>query len=157
MKKSTRMKEMGRGKEKDFDLSSSPVVPRIPPYNALVDPNMCHFFENRNIQELLMKTGQIDYSGRVMEHERNKFKLTILEKEFARAEEQQRRRLDEENMIRYRIQRKRIIELENSRKLALIGRVKREKEFSREILSTARFSAEMMSKTTSPHKTSSTF
>ena len=51
-------------------------------YNALRDPNMRHYFENRAVQTHLYATGQIDKAGRVIDLERNKSKFHIIEQEF---------------------------------------------------------------------------
>jgi hypothetical protein len=136
----SRMQEVKvKERERGFDLSMRKTNKSfIPPYNALVDPNMCHYFENRNLQSLLLRTGQIDMTGRVIELEKNKFKLTIIEKEFSRAEENEKKiRADEED-IRYRIQRKRINEIEKTRKECLLSKFRKEREFARDILSTVR-------------------
>ena len=125
-----------RDRERGFLLSQQ--SSRIPPYNALIDKNMCHYFENRNIQQHLMRTGQIDRTGRVLEMDKNKYKLNILYKEFQRAEEEEKKRQAEEEEMRYRIHRKRIAELEKSRKELLISKLKKEKDFTRTILQTLR-------------------
>ena len=127
-------------REQGFDLSS--VRTRLPEYNALFDPNMRHFFENRNIQRHLHKTGQvafkswvdsigfrvccgccsrlfrgvlfsglsnpcaplvvaqIDKNGRVIDLERAKAKLSIIEQEFKNAERTEHLRLKEEEDMR---------------------------------------------------------
>ena len=69
-------------------------------YNALFDPNMRHYFENKKIQEHLYKTGQIDKHGRVINVEANKSKVLILEREFAEAEKVEERRMREELEMR---------------------------------------------------------
>lgn len=126
-----------RDKEMGFDLSIKDTN-RIPEYNSLVDPKMCHFFENRGVQSHLMRTGQIDLTGRVVSLEKNKFKLNILEKEFSRAEMEQKRKEAEEEEIRHRIQRKRILQLERARKEELITNIRKDKAFSKSILETFR-------------------
>ncbi len=72
----------------------------LPSYNALYDPNMRHFFENENTQRLLYQSGQIDKHGRVIDLEKNKSKLFILEKEFKTAEKIEERRQKEELEMR---------------------------------------------------------
>lgn len=69
-------------------------------YNALYDPNMRHFFESRNNQLLLYRTGQIDSNGRVIDPDKNKSKLFILEREFKEAERIEERRQKEEMEMR---------------------------------------------------------
>ena len=85
-----------------------------------------------------MRTGQIDRTGRVLEMDKNKYKLNILYKEFQRVEEEEKKRQAEEAEMRYRIQRRRLLELEKSRKEILISKLKKEKEFTRTIIQTLR-------------------
>ena len=59
---------------------------RLNEYNSLYDPNMRHFFENKKVQGHLYSTGQIDRHGRVIDLDKNKSKLHVLEREFERAE-----------------------------------------------------------------------
>lgn len=86
-------------REKEFDLGNVGAV-RLQSYNALFDPNMRHFFESKHTQYLLYKTGQIDQHGRVIDLEKNKSKLFILEKEFAAAEKLEEQRQKEEMEMR---------------------------------------------------------
>ena len=74
-----------KSREDGWDLTSCRTA-TMPAYNALYDPNMRHYFENTTIQSHLYKTGQIDKSGRVIDLERNKSKLNIIEREFKEAE-----------------------------------------------------------------------
>jgi hypothetical protein len=69
-------------------------------YNALVDPNMRHHFENSKLQRLLYETGQIDRHGRVIDMRKNVGKLHILEREFTRAEKIEEQRRKEEIEMR---------------------------------------------------------
>ena len=85
-------------KEKGFNLSALQSV-KLNEYNALYDPNMRHFFESKINQNLLYKTGQIDSHGRVIDYEKNKSKLHILEREFKEAERvEEKRQLEEKEM-----------------------------------------------------------
>ena len=126
-------------KEKGFALTGLHSV-RLNEYNALYDPNMRHFFESKNNQLLLYRTGQIDSNGRVIDLDKNKSKLFILEREFKEAEKIEERRQKEELEMRYRVQRKRFNELERLRKLEILQKLKAERELSKEIVSTLRLS-----------------
>jgi hypothetical protein len=86
-------------REKGFNTSALQSV-RLKEYNALYDPNMRHFFENKHNQALLYKTGQIDSHGRVIDYEKNKSKLHILEREFKEAEKVEEKRQQEEKEMR---------------------------------------------------------
>jgi len=72
-------------------------------YNALQDPNMQHYFENKKIQSHLYLTGQIDKHGRIIDEKKNKGKLKILEREFKQAEIVEERRRAEETEMRVSI------------------------------------------------------
>ena len=63
----------------------------------------------------MYKTGQIDKSGRVIDLERNKSKLNIIEREFKEAENSEYWRQKEEEEMRYRVQRKRHAALDRAR------------------------------------------
>ena len=89
-------------REQGFNISNLGAV-RLPSYNALYDPNMRHFFENEHTQRLLYGSGQIDKHGRVIDLEKNKSKLFILEKEFEAAEKIEEKRQKEELEMRVSI------------------------------------------------------
>lgn len=86
-------------KEKGFNVSGLQSV-KLKEYNALYDPNMRHFFESKHNQNLLYRTGQIDSHGRVIDYEKNKSKLHILEREFKEAEKVEEKRQHEEREMR---------------------------------------------------------
>lgn len=88
-----------KSREDNFNLSGLNYVKR-PEYNALFDPNMRHFFQNGKVQRYLYHTGQIDAHGRVIDLEKNKSKICILDKEFAEAQKVEERRLKEEAEMR---------------------------------------------------------
>lgn len=100
---SPKAKQAARFKKKEmgFDLSSVPHA-KLNEYNALLDPNMRHFFENKSVQNILYNTGQIDVHGRIINLDRNKSKLHILEREFEEAEKVEERRMKEELEMRVR-------------------------------------------------------
>lgn len=132
--------EVFEKREKGFALSGLQAV-TLKEYNALYDPNMRHFFESKNNQFLLYKTGQIDSNGRVIDLDKSKSKLFILEREFKEAERIEDRRQKEEMEMRYRVQRKRFNELERLRKLEILNKLKAERELSKEIVATLKLSA----------------
>lgn len=88
-------------KEQGFNISGLQSV-KLKEYNALYDPNMRHFFESKHNQNLLYRTGQIDSHGRVIDYEKNKSKLHILEREFKEAERVEEKRQQEEREMRVR-------------------------------------------------------
>lgn len=135
-----REEEKLRGKEMGFQMGNLNVV-KLKEYNSLHDPNMRHFFENRSVQALLYRTGQIDRHGRVIDLEKNKAKINILEREFSRAEIIEERRQKDEMEMRYRVQRKRFNELERIRKEEILHKLKHDRDLSKEIINTMRSSS----------------
>ncbi|CAM9531343.1 unnamed protein product [Phaeothamnion confervicola] len=103
-------------------------------YNALADPNMRHYFENVNTQRHLLATGQIDREGRIIDLDRAKSKLHIIEHEFAQAELCERLRAQEEERLRERVRLKRHAALQDARREAQVARVKEDRRIRREIL-----------------------
>jgi len=127
-------------RERGFNIGNLGAA-KLNDYNALLDPNMRHFFESRQNQFLLYNTGQIDAHGRVIDYDKNKSKLHILEREFKEAERVEEKRLQEEKEMRHRVQRKRFNELERAKKSEILERLKAERELSREIVKTLQLSA----------------
>lgn len=139
-KKAESQRDNAEKRERGFQLTGLQSF-QLKEYNALHDPNMRHFFESKNNQYLLYRTGQIDSNGRVIELDKNKSKLFILEREFKEAERIEERRQKEEMEMRYRVQRKRFNELEKMRKLEILEKLKAERDLSKEIVATLRLSA----------------
>lgn len=73
---------------------------RLPEYNALFDPNMRHYFENKKIQRHLYNSGQIDRHGRCIDLDKNRSRIAILEKEFSNAEKAEEKRMSDEMEMR---------------------------------------------------------
>lgn len=107
-------------------------------YNALRDPNMRHYFENRSVQTHLYKTGQIDKAGRVIDLERNKSKFHIIEQEFKAAERLEFWRKKEESEMRHRVQQKRHEALSRSRRSERLLKMKEDRRIRQEIVRAAR-------------------
>lgn len=61
---------------------------------------MRHFFENKGVQDHLFKSGLIDHHGRVINLDKNKSKILILEREFREAQKVEERRMKEEAEMR---------------------------------------------------------
>jgi hypothetical protein len=102
MSKELMRQDLLERREKGFNTSGLQSV-KLKEYNALYDPNMRHFFESKINQNLLYRTGQIDSHGRVIDYEKNKSKLHILEREFKEAERVEEKRLLEEREMRVRM------------------------------------------------------
>lgn len=124
-------------REAGFDLSFCSTA-KLPNYNSLYDPNMRHFFENKTTQRHLLKTGQIDRNGRVIDLEKNKSKLHIIEQEFKSAERIEYWRQKEEEDMRYRVQQKRHAALERARSQEKLAKLKEDRGIRREIVAATR-------------------
>ena len=124
-------------REDGFNVRNLGAV-KLKEYNALYDPNMRHYFENKKVQKLLYETGQIDKYGRVIDLEKVRSRINILEREFKEAESVEEGLQREELQMRYRIQRKRFNELEKTRHADILQKLKLERDLSREILTTMR-------------------
>jgi len=119
----------------EWDLTSCSGA-KLPDYNALMDPNMRHYFENRIVQKHLYTSGQIDRAGRVIDLERgrNKSKLQIIDQEFKTAEKMEYWRQKEEEEMRYRVQKKRHHALERARKQEKLMKMKDDRRIRQEIV-----------------------
>lgn len=124
-------------RESGWDLSGLNSA-KLGPYNALFDPNMRHFFENRVLQKHLQNTGQIDKDGRVIDLELNKSKMAIIEQEFKAAEKVEAWRQKEEEEMRYRVQQKRHAALERARAQERLAKIKEDRLIGREIIRATR-------------------
>ncbi|KAG5182016.1 hypothetical protein JKP88DRAFT_320403 [Tribonema minus] len=93
-----------RTREQSWDGRCCTSNERLPEYNALYDVNMRHFFENTSTQSHLLKTGQIDVNGRVVNLGRARGKLHIIEAEFKQAELCEVWREREEADVRAKVQ-----------------------------------------------------
>lgn len=124
-------------RESGWDLSGLNST-KLGPYNALFDPNMRHFFENRVLQRHLQSTGQIDKDGRVIDLELNKSKIFIIEQEFKAAEKVETWRQKEEEEMRYRVQQKRHAALERARAQEKLSKIKEDRQVGREIIRATR-------------------
>jgi hypothetical protein len=107
---------------------------KLPKYNALTDPNLRHHFESRKIQSHLLKSGLIDYQGRVIDIDASKSKLAVIEREFTNAEKAEFQRMRDEAEMRRRVQKKRHEALEISRRAEMIAKVHEDRKIRREIL-----------------------
>jgi hypothetical protein len=118
-----------------WDLTSC-VNAKLPSYDALMDPNMRHFFENRSVQKHLYSSGQIDRAGRVIDLERgrNKSKLQIIDQEFKAAERMEYWRQKEEEEMRYRVQKKRHQALDRARQQEKLMKMKDDRRIRQEIV-----------------------
>ena len=110
----------------------------VPRYNALSDGNLRHYFENGKLQGHLYQVGLIDQSGRVIDVEKHKGKIAIIEQEFKHAEKSEYLRQKEEDDMRRRVQLKRHAALNEARREERIMKIKEERLIRQEIVAASR-------------------
>jgi len=125
-----------KARESAFDTNTS--NDKLPDYNALFDANLRHYFENRRVQRHLYGNGMIDREGRIIDLDKNKAKLSIIEQEFKSAELEEEQRLREEEEMRRRVQKKRHEALERARLAERMMKVKEDRNIRREIVRVTR-------------------
>lgn len=89
-------------------------------------------------------TLQIDREGRIIDLEKNKAKLSIIEQEFKNAEAEEMARLREEDEMRKRVQKKRHEALDKARVAERMVKMKEDRQIRREIVRVTR--GDMMTK-----------
>lgn len=165
-KQKAKLREARALKAREAAFDTNTANDRLPGYNALFDANLRHYFENRRVQRHLYSNGmvrvccvaalatslrsdtclapQIDREGRIIDLEKNKAKLSIIEQEFKSAEAEEEQRLREEEEMRRRVQKKRHEALERARLAERMMKVKEDRNIRREIVRVTR--GEMMEK-----------
>ena len=123
-------------KEKGWNLNTSNVT--LPTYNGLYDRNLRHHFESRAVQGNLFRLGMVDREGRVLDIEKQKSKLFIIEQEFKAAEKAEKMRMREEADMRARVQAKRHETLERGRRAERLMKIKDDRRIRSEILRAAK-------------------
>ena len=126
--------------EEGWNLRVSPFTTedKLPKYQGLYDPNLRHHFESRAVQSNLFRLGMIDREGRVLDIEKQKSKLFIIEQEFKAAEKSEIMRLREEADMRQRVQSKRHETLERGRRAEKLMKIKDDRRIRSEILRAAK-------------------
>lgn len=137
MPSTSKSQEYLRQRENGFSLSGAHQE-RLPTYNALMDRNLRHHFESRSRQSHLNDLGLIDAHGRVVDLEKHKAKLSIIEQEFKLAEQAEQRKSRDEDEIRRRVQLKRHDALHDARRKEKLVQLKEEKKIAREIVQAAK-------------------
>eukprot|EP00753_Platysulcus_tardus_P006828 PLAT14611.1.p1 GENE.PLAT14611.1~~PLAT14611.1.p1 ORF type:complete len:225 (+),score=88.95 PLAT14611.1:41-715(+) len=132
-KRRLRKKEVQRmrARERGFVIATKE---KLPEYNPLHDRNLRHYFESRRVQKLLHRGGMIDREGRVIDLERNKSKLFIIEQEFKNAERAEEERAREEEVLRQQVHTKRLRALEEKMVKSRLQKIKEDRMLRREIL-----------------------
>ena len=122
--------------EEGWNLRTAQV--KLKKYEGLYDPNLRHHFESRAVQHNLFRLGMIDREGRVLDIEKQKSKLFIIEQEFKSAEKAETMRLREEADMRQRVQSMRHETLERGRRAEQLMKIKDDRRIRSEILRAAK-------------------
>jgi hypothetical protein len=106
---------------------------KIPRYQSLQDTALSKFYEHRRVQEHLLQMGLIDHDGHVIDLDKHKSKLNIIEQEFAKAEKEEDLKAREERDMRKRVQKKRHDALELARVQRRMAQMKEDRAIQRQI------------------------
>eukprot|EP00164_Ancoracysta_twista_P005618 GFYU01007703.1.p1 GENE.GFYU01007703.1~~GFYU01007703.1.p1 ORF type:complete len:247 (-),score=33.35 GFYU01007703.1:208-948(-) len=118
----------------DFNLSTT--AWKLHEYSSLTDGHLRHFFETPEHKKHLYKSGLIDKQGRVIDAEKNKSKLYIIEQEFKSAERAELQRKKDEEEMRRRIQLKRHEAIEQARNAERMAKLKEDRRRRQEYIRT---------------------
>lgn len=119
-------------KEKQFDNNTAKV--QLPEYNALRDSNLRQYFESPNTIKYLHRIGFVDHSGHIVDLDKNKAKVAIIEQEFKYAEKAESLRLREEEAARRMVQMRRHHALKEAQKHEKVRRLKEENRIRQELI-----------------------
>jgi hypothetical protein len=128
-------------------------------YNPLYDANLRNFFSGNSVRSTLFRLGmvsvgaagfcasaatcnargtQIDREGRVIDADKHKGKLHIIEQEFANVEKEEEERLKEEEEIRRRVRIKRHEAIARAQQLERLAKIREDRRIRSEIVRIAR-------------------
>eukprot|EP00277_Geminigera_cryophila_P016659 CAMPEP_0179437432 /NCGR_PEP_ID=MMETSP0799-20121207/21328_1 /TAXON_ID=46947 /ORGANISM="Geminigera cryophila, Strain CCMP2564" /LENGTH=189 /DNA_ID=CAMNT_0021218369 /DNA_START=145 /DNA_END=714 /DNA_ORIENTATION=+ len=120
-------------RERGFSLGTAPAP--LPSYDALRDGNLRQYFESKTVQKFLQGSGWIDKEGRIVDLDKFRSKLNIIEQEFKYAEKTEFWRLKEEEEMRRTIQMKRERALTEAKRIERARRIKEENRIRKGIIS----------------------
>mmetsp|Transcript_12850 Transcript_12850/g.25588 ORF Transcript_12850/g.25588 Transcript_12850/m.25588 type:complete len:216 (-) Transcript_12850:94-741(-) len=120
-------------RESNFQLSSAPAP--LPTYDALRDANLRQYFESRTVQKYLQSSGWVDKDGKIVDLDKFRGKLNIIEQEFKYAEKTEFWRLKEEEEMRRTIQIKRERALVDAKKMERAKKIKEENRIRKGLIS----------------------
>ena len=123
-------------REAGFSLSSAPAP--LPTYDALRDANLRQHFESRGVQRFLQAKGWVDKTGRIIDLDKYRSKLNIIEQEFKYAEKTEQWRLKEEEEMRRTIQLKRERALQEAKRQERARKIKEENRIRKGIILAAK-------------------
>ncbi|EQC28430.1 hypothetical protein SDRG_13758 [Saprolegnia diclina VS20] len=129
---------MSKMKRREMGFDTNTHNQKLPEYNALADQNLRHFFENQKLQSHLHEVGLIDKTGRVIDPDKHKAKLSIIQQEFKLAEKAELAKQREEDEIRRRVQLRRHAALNEARKEEKIVKLKEDRKLTRQIVQAAK-------------------
>jgi hypothetical protein len=116
---------------------SNVAADRIPAYQSLQDTSLSNFYESRKVQRHLLQMGLIDHEGHVIDLDKHKAKLNIIEQEFVKAEKEEALQASEEREMRKRVQKKRHDALELARVQRRMAQMKEDNAIQQQISAAA--------------------
>mmetsp|Transcript_28655 Transcript_28655/g.55929 ORF Transcript_28655/g.55929 Transcript_28655/m.55929 type:complete len:205 (+) Transcript_28655:79-693(+) len=136
-------------RESGFSISSAPAP--LPTYDALRDANLRQHFESRGVQRFLQQKGWVDKAGKIIDLDKYRSKLNIIEQEFRYAEKTEFWRLKEEDEMRRTIQIKRERALQDAKRQDRARTIKEENRIRKGLISVARNSVKPEEKLADQH------
>jgi hypothetical protein len=130
--KKVRSKSERVTKEKGFDTNTANAS--LPEYNALRDSNLRQHFESPNVIKYLHRIGFVDHTGHIVDIDKHKSKVAIIEQEFKYAEKAEALRLREEEAARRMVQMRRHHALKEAQKHEKVRRLKEENKIRQELI-----------------------
>jgi hypothetical protein len=141
-----------RAKKREEGFSLQFQNDRVPEYQALFDRNLRSHFENKRRQRELYSVGVIDKEGRVINLEKYKSKLFIIDQEFKAAEAREVRRQREEETTRALLRKKRHQALDETRRQEGLQKMKEDRKIRQVILRATRGETSVSPKRRSPKR-----
>lgn len=128
-----RHKKKPKQKRRPFVLDTQ-ISHSLCDYDAFTDVHLQHYFARSSVQQSLLDCNMIDCQGRVMELDKHKSKLFIIDQEIKRAIQMRQAKLKEEQEIKWRVLKKHEIYQAQQAQLERVQRLKREAEIRRQLL-----------------------
>jgi len=127
MPRGAQQRERQRQKELEQNFNNRSAKAPLPSYDALRDSNLRQYFEGSNVQSFLHSMGWIDREGRIIDLDKHKSRLAIIEQEFKFAEKAELWRQQEEEAMRKMIQLKRQRALEDAKRAERQSKMREER------------------------------
>jgi hypothetical protein len=112
-----------RRREKGFNVSGIEKS-TIPEYDPLFDTSLAHYFGSKNVRRHMYRSGLVDREGRILDVDKHRQKLQIIDQEFRLAEREELRLLQEEGYKRHARMMRKKTETEEMHRMEIIAKIK---------------------------------